>query len=341
VNHVLGYLARRLFTSVVTLWVLTLIIFVMVKVIPGDEAHVAAGVSATPQQVQAMRIHLGLNRSVPVQYFEFLRRLAHGDLGTSISSHNSIRAGIDQALPQTVELVVVAMLLMVLIAVPMAIFSALRSNKGADSAVRATVVLTAGLPTFWLALVLQFLLATKLHWFPISGALSPHLGVPRVTGVTLIDALVAGAPNVFFSGLDHLILPALILALPFTGQLYRTLRTDLVAVLDAEFIDAARAKGVPQRKLVLRHLLPNAAGSALTVIGATFGMMIGAAVLVESVFGLNGIGAYLTHAVANADRLAVVGGVLIIGALVVASSFVIDVLQLIRDPRLRAGQIAS
>jgi ABC-type dipeptide/oligopeptide/nickel transport system permease component len=341
VNRVLGYLTRRLITSVVTLLVLTLIIFLMVKVIPGDEAHVAAGVSASPQQVAAMRIHLGLNRPWPVQYIEFLGRLLHGDLGTSIVSQNSIASGIRQVLPQTIQLVLVALLIMIVIAAPTAIVSALRRDKGADTALRAAVVLSSGLPTFWLALVLQYLLSTKLRWFPISGALAPHIAVRRVTGLTLVDAVITFNPGAFVDGFYHLLLPGLVLALPFTGQLYRTLRTDMITVLDREYIDAARAKGVPQSTLVWRHLLPNAAGSAITVIGATFGMMMGAAVLVESVFGLNGIGEYLTNAVANSDRFAVVGGVLVIGVVVVASSFLVDIVQLIRDPRLRAGQLAA
>jgi ABC-type dipeptide/oligopeptide/nickel transport system permease component len=341
VKRALVYVIRRLFTAVVTLLVLTAIIFAMVKVIPGDEARVAVGPSATLAQVAAMRIHLGLNHPWPAQYVSFLGRLFHGDLGTSISTKASVASGIWQALPQTIQLVLVAMVMMIVIAVPMAVFSALHRNRGSDSAVRVAVVLSAGLPTFWLALILQYLLATRLAWFPISGALAPHILVHRVTGLTLVDTLLAGDPSAFVSGLYHLLLPGLVLALPFTGQLYRTLRTDLVAVLDAEYIDAARAKGVPQAALVRRHLLPNALGSAITVIGATFGMMIGAAVLVESVFGLNGIGAYLINAVANSDRLAVVGAVLVIGVVVVASSFVVDLVQLVRDPRLRAAQVAS
>jgi len=341
VKRVVTYLVRRVATSVLTLFMLTLVIFAMIKVIPGDEAHVAAGVAATPAQVAAMRIHLGLNHPWPVQYLDFLIRLLHGNLGTSITSHNSIASGIFQVLPQTIQLVLVSMLIMVVIAVPAAIFSALRRDRGADSALRATVVLSAGIPTFWLALVLQYLLSSRLRWFPISGALAPNLTIHRITGLTLLDALLDRNLGAFVSGFYHLLLPGFVLALPFTGQLYRTLRTDLITVLDSEYIDAARAKGVSTARLVRRHLVPNAAGSAITVIGATFAMMIGAAVLVESVFGLNGIGSYLTGAVANSDRFAVLGGVLMIGVVIVASSFVVDLVQLVRDPRLRAGELAS
>jgi peptide/nickel transport system permease protein len=288
-----------------------------------------------------MRIHLGLNRPWPMQYLRFLGRLIHGDLGTSIVSKTSIFSGIRQVLPRTIQLVLVAMVIMVVIAVPTAILSAVRRDRRSDSAIRTAVVMSSGLPIFWLALVLQYLLSTRLRWFPISGALAPHITVHRITGLNLVDALLTGNPGAFVDGLYHLLLPGLVLALPFTGQLYRTLRTDLIAVLDREYIDAARAKGVAFARLVWRHVLPNAAGSAITVIGATFAMMTGAAVLVESVFGLNGIGQYLTNAVANSDRLAVVGGVLVIGVVVVASSFVVDIIQLVRDPRLRAGQLAT
>jgi ABC-type dipeptide/oligopeptide/nickel transport system permease component len=330
------YLVRRVVSAVLTLLLLSLVAFAMVKVIPGDEAHVAAGVSATPQQVAAMRVHLGLDRPWPVQYLTFLRNALHGDLGTSTSSHTSISSGIGQVLPETLQLTLVGLVIMVLIAVPAATASALRRRRASDAVVRSGVVVAAGLPTFWLALILQYLLASTWGVFPISGEFAPHRQVARRTGMSLVDALLDGSPNAFVDGLYHLLLPALILALPFTAQLFRALRTEMIDVLNSEYIDAARAKGVSGPRLVLRHLLPNAGGPAITVLGATVSMMIGSAVLVESVFGLNGIGAYLTTAVSNADRFAVIGGVLVIGAVIVAISFLVDLVQMLRDPRLRA-----
>jgi ABC-type dipeptide/oligopeptide/nickel transport system permease component len=331
-----GHLLRRLASAALTLLLLSLVAFAMVKVIPGDEAHVAAGVTATPQQIAAMRVYLGLDKPWPVQYLTFLGHALHGDLGTSISSHTSIAAGIRQVLPQTLQLVIVSLLIMVVIAVPAAVVSTFRRSRGSDALVRAGVVVASGLPTFWLALVAQLLLATDLRLFPIAGEFGPHVSVPTVTGMSLADALLAGSPAIFASGLYHLILPATVLALPFTAQLYRALRTEIIKVTDSEFIDAARAKGLPATRLIARHVLPNAAGPAITILGATVAMMIGSAILVESVFGLNGIGAYLTNAVNNDDRFAVIGGVLVIGAIIVAISFLVDIVQLIRDPRLRA-----
>jgi ABC-type dipeptide/oligopeptide/nickel transport system permease component len=332
---IVGYVLRRLGSAALTLLLLSLVAFAMVKVIPGDEAHVAAGLTATPQQVAAMRVHLGLDRPWPAQYLTFLWQALHGDLGTSISSHTSIASGIAQVLPETLQLVAVAMIIMVVIAVPAAIGSALRHRRASDSVVRTGVVVASGLPTFWLALMAQLLLATDLGLFPISGEFGPHVSVPDVTGMSLVDALLAGNPAVFWSGIYHLILPATVLALPFTAQLYRALRTEIIKVLDSEFIDAVRARGLPARRLIVRHVLPNAGGPAITILGATVAMMIGSAILVESVFGLNGIGAYLTNAVSNSDRFAVIGGVLVIGAIIVAISFLVDIIQLARDPRLR------
>jgi peptide/nickel transport system permease protein len=326
---------------VLTLVLLSLVVFAMVKVIPGDEAHVAAGSTATPAQVAAMRVHLGLDKGWAQQYLTFLGRALHGDLGTSISSHTSIASGIGEVLPETLQLTLVALVLMMLIAVPMATVSAFRRRRGSDAVVRTGVVVASGLPTFWLALVTQFLLATTFGIFPISGVFGPHRSVPRVTGMSVVDAVLSGSPSMVVDGIEHLFLPALVLALPFTAQLYRALRTEMIAVLDSEFMDAVRAKGIPTHRLVLRHLLPNASGPAITVVGATVAMMIGSAVLVESVFGLNGIGAYLTSAVANSDRFAVIGGVLVIGAVIVALSLLVDIAQLIRDPRLRARQIGG
>jgi ABC-type dipeptide/oligopeptide/nickel transport system permease component len=340
-NGTVRYILRRAVSAILTLLLLSLVTFAMVKVIPGDEAHVAAGQTATPQQVAAMRQHLGLDQSWPQQYLTFLGHALHGDLGTSISSHTSIASGIGQVLPETLQLTAVALVLMVLIAVPAAIASALRRRRASDAVVRSGVVIASGLPTFWLALILQYILATRLNVFPISGEFAPHQGVPRVTGMSLVDATLNGNPGEFVDGFYHLLLPALILALPFIAQFYRALRTAMIEELNSEHIDAARAKGLPQRRLIVRHVLPNAGGPALTVLGATVAMMIGSAVLVESVFGLNGIGAYLTTAVSNADRFAVIGGVLVIGAVIVTISFAVDLLQLIRDPRLRAQQGVS
>ncbi|MEA5455728.1 ABC transporter permease [Sinomonas sp. JGH33] len=340
-QQTLRFLLRKAVSSAVTLFGLAAIVFLMVKLIPGDEAKVAAGESASPEQVEAMRHSLGLDQPLPVQFASFLARLIHGDLGMSITTHVSVTNGIQQVLPQTIELVVVAVIVMITVVLPLATVSALRRDGRTDLLFRVMVVVSAGLPTFWLALLTQFLFGTKLAVFPISGRLSRGISVPHRTGSVVLDSLLAGNLFATWDALQHLILPAIVLALPFGAQLYRVLRAELIRVLAREHLTVARAKGIPQGSLVRRHLLPNAIGPAITVVGIQFGAMVGAAVLVESVFGLVGIGSFLTNAVGQKDTFAVLGGVLVIGTLVVVSNFVVDVVQLIRDPRLRAGQIGA
>ncbi len=335
------FLLRRAVSAVVTLLALTLIVFLMVKSIPGDEAHVAAGENATADQVAAVRADLGLDQPVAVQYLRFLGRLLHGDLGTSTSTHQSIASGIRQVLPQTIELVLLAMVLMVLVVVPLAVVSAVRRSGRTDTTVRVVVVVAASLSTFWLALVLQNLLGARLGLVPISGQLSRGITVPVRTGSVLLDCLLSGNLPAFWNALQHLLLPAAVLCLPFAAQLYRALRTELIRSLARDHITVARAKGVPQRRLVLRHALPNGSGPAITMLGVQFGAMAGAAVLVESVFGLVGIGSYLTNAVAQKDTFAVLGGVLVIGTLVIVTNLIVDIVQLARDPRIRAGQVGG
>jgi peptide/nickel transport system permease protein len=338
---VLLFIGRRLVASAATILILALVVFLLIKAIPGDEARVAAGAAATPQQVAAVRHSLGLDRPLVGQLISYFVRLAHGNLGTSISSDSPVTSGLENAMPETLELVVLATLLMVLFAVPVAIHSALRRDRSSDTAVRVGMLTVAAIPSFWLALELQQLISVKWGLLPISGSISTSYTIPDRTGSVMLDALLAGNVPAFWDAVEHYLLPAFILMLPFATTLFRTLRTELITVLEREHIVVARANGLSTRRLVLRHGLPNAFGPALTVIGVEFGTMLGGAVLVEGVFGLNGMGDYLTTAVANKDTFAVLGGVLVIGVLVVLANFVVDMLQLARDPRLRAAQIGT
>ena len=336
-----AYLGRRVSASATALVVLALVVFLLIKAIPGDEAHVAAGASATPAQVAQVRHQLGLDRPLLGQLLSYLGRLLHGNLGTSITTNAPVTSGIRQALPATLELVVVATVLMLIFAVPSAIYAALYRGRGRDVAVRMGVLFGAAIPTYWLALELQQLLTVHLSIFPISGNLSGNYVVPHRTGSVILDALLAGNIGAALDAVRHYLLPAFILMIPFAAALFRALRTEMVTVLEREHIMVARAKGLSTSRLVLRHALPNALGPAITVIGIEFGNMVGASVLVEAVFGLNGMGSFLTTAVDNKDTFAVLGGVVVIGTVVILSSLLVDVVQLIRDPRLRSAQLAD
>ena len=226
VGPVALHLGRKIVTAVITLLALTAIVFTMTKLIPGDEAKVAAGESATPAQVDAVRHDLGLDQALPGQYVTYLNRLVHGDLGTSTSSHQPVGQAISQVLPQTIELVVLAMLIEVTVVVPLALLSALKRSGTADTATRLGIVAAAAIPTFWLGIVLQHVLGSQLKVLPISGRLSNGIVVPHRTGSVLVDSILTGNPAAFWNGFQHLLLPAIVLCLPFAAQLYRTLRTE-------------------------------------------------------------------------------------------------------------------
>jgi peptide/nickel transport system permease protein len=335
------FAGRKLLGVVGTLLALATIVFFLTKLTPGDEAQVAAGEGASPEQVEIVRERLGLSGTLFEQYLNFLGRLMRGDLGTSSASAGSVADAVFGVLPSTTELVVVALLITVTIAMPLAVFSALRHSGAGDALRRVLVILAAGMPTFWLGLMLQNLVATQWRVFPISGVKSTGIQVPQTSGSLLIDSLLAGSPIAFWDVLGHLVLPALVLSVPFIGQLYRVIRVELIRVLEREHITVARASGISGWRLVRKHVLPQIANPALLMIGIEFGGLFGGAILVESIFGRDGIGAFMTNALNQKDTSSVLGGVLVIGIIVVLTSLVVDIVQLIRDPRVRAAQIGG
>jgi dipeptide transport system permease protein len=256
-------------------------------------------------------------------------------------SHRPIRSDIGAVLPATVQLVVLALVLALLVAIPLASVAAVQSGGGSETTSRVLVIVAAGLPTFWLALLLQWVLGTWLRVLPISGTLTIGLSALPRSGMTVIDALLTGDVTVLLDAVRHLILPAAVLAIHAGAQFYRLLRAEMLAVLAREHILVAQAKGVPMYRIVVGHALPNAIGPLLTQLGIQVGVMVGAAVLVESIFGLPGVGSYLFYAVEQRDIFAVLGAVLTIGLIVVIANFAMDVVQLWRDPRIRAAQLGS
>jgi len=335
------FVGRKLLGVIGTLFALATIVFFLTKLTPGDEAQVAAGEGASPEQVEIVRERLGLSGSLLEQYVHYLGRLIRGDLGTSSASAGSVADAVFGVLPSTTELVIVALLITITIAMPLAVFSAVRHAGAGDALRRVLVIFAAGMPTFWLGLMLQNLVAAQWRLVPISGVKSTNISVPETTGSLLIDSLIAGSPIAFWDVLGHLVLPALVLSVPFIGQLYRVIRVELIRVLEREHITVARASGISGWRLMRKHVLPQIANPALLMIGIEFGGLFGGAILVESIFGRDGLGSFMTNALNQKDTASVLGGVLVIGAIVVLTSLVVDIIQLIRDPRVRAEQIGG
>lgn len=335
------FLARRLGLVILTLWGLATLVFLMIKMMPGDEAQMAAGPDASPAQIEAVRERLGLDAPVIIQYFKFLGRLLHGDLGTSIVTLQPVLSDLERVLPSTLELVFFAMVLNLLVAIPVGIIAAYRQGGVFDMICRVGASMLGGMPAFWLALVLQYVMGSVWRVVPISGQQRFGVSSPNVTGAPTLDAILAGNLTGFTDALHHIILPASVLAALFATQIFRTLRASLLGVLRSDFIVAVRAKGASSRHMLVRHALPNSINPVLTLSGTQAGAMIGSAVLVETIFARRGIGAYMFEAVAQKDSFAVLGSVMFIGTVVCLVNLVVDLLQILVDPRIRASQLGS
>lgn len=333
----LGFVGRRLGLMVLVFAGLVVIAFLMTQVLPGDPARAAAGRNANAEQVAAVASQLGLDRPLYQQFGTYVGRLLQGDLGVSVVTHRPVLADLGQVLPVSVELVLAAMLLNLLIGVPLGVLAAYRRGSWVDGIARFLVLLGAALPAFWLGLILQLVLSDKLKLFPLSGRLSFGYRVDDITGMTTFDALITGRWATFGNALQHLALPTITLAAPFVAVVARTVRSSMISVLDNDFIQLARATGAGEWRVVIRHGLRNALVPITTIIGLQLGWMLGATVLVETIFNRGGIGAYTVTAVLQNDLYAVIGSVLAIGVVFIVANFLVDLLQLWLDPRVRTS----
>ncbi|MBO9521533.1 MAG: ABC transporter permease [Nocardioidaceae bacterium] len=340
-QRVATYAAKRALACAFIVWGIATLVFLMIKAIPGDEAQSAAGITATPAQVEQVRHRLGLDHSLPVQYVDYLGRLAHGDLGTSIVSFRPVREELTERIPASVELVGSAMLLDVLVGVPLGMLAAARFRRTTDNVVRWVAILASAVPLFWLGLMLQSFVGLKLDLLPLSGSQTIGKESPRVTGMATVDALLAGNLSGFGDAVAHLVLPAVTLSIPFIGFVSRITRSSIVGTLQSDFASVVRAKGASESRIVVRHALPNSLGPIVTFAALQFGWMFSATVLVESIFGRPGVGSYLADSVTQKDTFAVLGLVLFIGTVVAVASAVADMIQLLVDPRIRAAQVGA
>ncbi|MBD0736730.1 ABC transporter permease [Streptomyces sp. CBMA29] len=326
---------QRLGLIVIVLVGLVVVAFLMTHTLPGDPARAAAGRNATAEQVLAVRHRLGLDQPLTVQFWNYVKQLAHGDLGTSVFTHRPVLSDIGTVLPSSIELVLAAMVVNVAVALPLGVLAAYRSGRFTDLAARLVALFGGAVPAFWLGLVLQLVVADRLKLLPLSGQLGFGISVPRRTGMTSLDALLAGDLPAFGDALQHLVLPALTLAAGFVAVIMRTVRSSMLTALRADYITLARSTGASEWRVVIRHGLRNALLPTSTVLGMQLGWMLGGTVLVESTFNRTGIGAYMVTAVLQNDLYAVIGAVLVIGVVFVVANFLVDFAQLWLNPRLR------
>jgi peptide/nickel transport system permease protein len=302
-----GYLSRCVIAGVVTLLVISSIIFLMIRLLPGDPARVIAGEMATEQDVALLRSRLNLDKPLTVQYGIFLSDLVHGNLGTSARTQLPVMEEVLARLPRTIRLAVVSMLIATLLGVPAGLAAAFRRYSIFDLLVSFGTLCGVSMPVYWLGLMLIVLFAVKLGWLPAAGA----------------------------DSFTSVILPGVTLAMYSIGLITRMTRASTLDVLCQDYIRTARAKGLPASVLVYRHVLRNVLIPVITTVGLQFGALLGGAVLTESVFGWPGMGLLLVDSIFSRDYPMIQGIVLVFSALVISMNLVVDVLYGYIDPRIR------
>jgi peptide/nickel transport system permease protein len=326
--------ARRLAALVAVLIGLVFIVFLLQTEVRSDPARAMVGVNASKAAVDAKRKQLGLDKPLPTRFADFMGRLAHGDLQSSLRTRNPVSTDLGSFAPATIELAAGAALLAALLGGGLGLLLA-GGGRGAR-AVKVCLMGGASVPPFLTGLALILLFYTGLHLLPASGWVDDQLVVPRgPTGMPVVDGLLHGNFAVFGSALSHLLLPALTLALLPALAIARTLGTSLSGVLGEDYVRTARAKGLRERTVILRHGLRNAVGPTLTMAGLQLGLLLGGVVVVERIFSWPGLGLYIDQSIQYSDYPAIIGTTLVLGATYIVLNFLVDVAQAWADPRIR------
>ncbi len=332
----LSFVIRRTLLTIPVLFGLTIVVFAIARLLPGDPVALAAGPNATPAEIAAYGREFGLDRPIVAQYWSYFTGLLRGDFGVSIFTRRPVGEDLVVFLPATLELVFAAMILAVLVGVPSGLAAAVWRDRWPDYVSRVVALGAISMPRFFLGLLLQLSLAMWLGWLPLGGRFPITEDAPTfVTGFLTIDALIARDPHAFWVACQHLLMPAVAMSLSPLATIMRMMRASTLEVLTQDYVMTERALGLPERLIIRKYVARNAFSATLTVIGLYFGWLLGGTVLVETVFDWPGLGLYATKAVVTQDFMPVIGVTLVIGALFVAANLVVDVLQGIVNPKVR------
>ena len=334
-RQLLAYLASRLLLLPVMLWLIASLVFLLLRVAPGDPIDALLGTRAPEAARIALRHQLGLDQPLGSQYGHYLWDLLHGQLGTSLTNQESVLSVIGRSLPASLELGVLALVIAAVLGLAVGFSGIARPEGRLDLAGRLYGIGTYALPPFWAAMVVQLVFAVWLGWLPVGGRFPPTLVPPSGTGFYLLDSLRAGNWSQFSASLRHLVLPAATLGVLLSGIFDNALRLNLRRALRSDYVEAARSRGLSETRVVLRHALPNALLPVLTITGITVASLIGGALLIEVTYSWPGIAARLQEAIAQRDYPVVQGIVVVVAALVVLVTVAVDLLVALLDPRVR------
>jgi peptide/nickel transport system permease protein len=329
------YILRRLAHTVPVLLGVATVVFLALRLIPGDPAIALAGEKASAQEVERLREELGLNRPLPVQYVEFLSRTATLQLGRSLRTGGDIRGELVANFAPTIELSLAALVIALVIGLPAGILAAIRRRSAVEYVTMVASLVGISMPVFWIGLMLIYWLGARAGWFPLSGTVSNTVDIPAVTHFYTIDALLSGDAGAFGDVVWHLVLPAITLSTITMAIVSRMARSSMLEVLSSDYLTTARAKGLREFSVVTRHALKNALIPVVTIVGLQLGALLSGAVLTETVFGRIGVGRYVVTAISARDYPVVQGTVIIVALFVVAINLIVDISYAALDPRIR------
>ena len=332
----LRFLIGRFAYLIPTILGITIVAFGFVRILPGDPVLLMAGERGmSAERYAAVSHQLGFDRPIWAQYLEFLNRLLHGDVGTSLVTKKPVMTEFLSLFPATAELALCAIILATLIGVPAGVLAAIKRGSWFDQLTMGTALVGYSMPIFWWGLLLIILFSGMLGWTPVSGRISLMYYFPQVTGFMLIDSLLSGQAGAFRSAASHLILPTIVLATIPLAVIARQTRSAMLEVLGEDYVRTARAKGLPPRRVVGVHALRNALIPVVTTIGLQIGVLMAGAILTETIFSWPGIGKWMVESISRRDYPVVQGGLLLIAGLVMLVNLTVDLLYGLINPRIR------
>jgi peptide/nickel transport system permease protein len=336
----LRFVLRRFVAMILLLFGVTLVAWTLTNVVPGDPAATSLGPvgSLDPKLVEFDQHKYGLDKPLPEQYWLYLRHLLHGDLGTAFSTNRPVSTDLRQFVPATAELAVLACFFGFAIGISLGVWAALRREALPDQVLRFVSLAGLSAPQFWLALIVLYFFFFKWGLAPGGGRLSPGLSPPpHTTGAYTVDSLLHGQWSTFRDAIWHMMLPAFVLCLVIVGYITRYTRSAVLEVASEDYVRAARAKGLPERTVIVRYILRAAAPAVVTVLGLAFAFVLAGSVFVESIYSYTGLGMYAFRGATTLDIPAITGTMLFIASVYIVLNFVVDVLYGLIDPRIRIG----
>ncbi|MEE1674345.1 ABC transporter permease subunit [Agarivorans aestuarii] len=333
------FIIKKLMLVIPTFIGITLLTFTLIRLIPGDPIEVMAGErGVSPERHAALRAELGLDQPLLVQYFDYVKNIASGDLGRSLITKTPVTEEFMTLFPATVELASCAALFAILVGLPCGIIAAVKRGSLFDHSVMTFSLTGYSMPIFWWALLLMLVFSVNLGITPVSGRLDVTFWIDEVTGFMLIDTLLSDEDGAFLSALHHLVLPSIVLGTIPMAVIARMTRSSMLEVLGEDYIRTARSKGMAPMRVIVVHALRNALIPVITVIGLQVGILLSGAILTETIFAWPGIGKWLIESIGRRDYPVVQGGILIVATIIIVVNLIVDILYGVVNPRIRHGK---